>query len=118
MQETPNLRLLFEDDFGLSYVHIIDDVNTGEHKHIIHSHVKEGFTRKALPQILEYSAAVDESFKEKGIKTLYTWASNEEEEKYAKILGYTLTGKTVEMKDETGKDLWRGPEILEYAKEL
>lgn len=118
MQETPSLKLLFEDDFGLSYVHIFDDDKEGETKYVIHSHVKEGFTRSALPKILEYSAAVDESFKEKGIKKLYTWSTNEEEEKYAKILGYTLTGRAVEMKNETGEGFWDGPEILEYVKEL
>lgn len=118
MQETQNLKLLFEDDFGLSYVHIIDDVDEKERKYVIHSHVKEGFSKEIMPKVLEYSAMVDESFREKGVKKLYTWATNPEEEKYANILGYSLTGKIVTMKTDEGGNAWSGPEVLELSKDL
>lgn len=118
MQETPNLKLLFEDDFGLSYVHIVDDAETKERKYVIHSHVKEGFSKESMPKVLEYSAMVDESFREKGVKRLYTWATSPEEEKYANILGYGLTGKIVTMKNDNGEEVWNGPEVLELSKDL
>lgn len=39
--------------------------------------------------------AAAEVFKNKGIDTLYTWAMNQDQEKYAKFFGFEPTGKTV-----------------------
>ncbi len=106
MQETPTLKLLYEDEEGLAYVHIVQD------KLVIHSHIKVEKTLEIIKKARQISMLIDDMFKEKGVKELYTWATSEEEERYNEYLGYALTGNAITIE---GYD---GPEILEYRKEL
>lgn len=106
MQETPTLRLLYEDEDGLVYLHIVDD------KYVIHSHIKVNKDLRVLKKARQVSMLIDEMFKEKGVKSLYTWATSTEEEGYNAFLGYVPTGYEITIEGYTG------PDITEYYKEL
>lgn len=110
MQETPSLRLLYENDEGLAYVQILD--LDGETKNIVHSYFKVEKTLENIKKAREISMLIDEAFKHHGIPRLYTWSTSNEEKQYAEFMGYSLTGKQVVFEG------WEGPPILEYVKEL
>lgn len=106
MQETPTLRLLYEDEDGLVYVHIL------EGKLNIHSHIKGEKSLSMLKKARQVSMLIDEMMKEKGVKYLHTWATTDEEDEYNTFLGYTPTGYQITVEG------YEGPEIVEYYKEL
>ena len=110
MQETPSLKLLYEDDDSLAYVHIVKEGD--EEKYVIHSYSKTGFSKEQLAKARDVSALIDENFKDKGVKKLYTWATSDEEQNYAEYLGYKMTGLEVQISG------WNGPAIYELSKEL
>lgn len=106
MQETPTLKLLYEDEDSLAYVHIVGD------KLNIHSHIKVAKDMRIIKKARQVSMLIDEMFKEKGYKYLHTWATSPEEEQYNEYLGYIPTGYVITIEGYTG------PEIFEYYKEL
>ena len=106
IQETPALKLLYEDEEGLAYVHSVDN------KLVLHSHYKVPKTMDTIKKARQISMLIDEMFKERGVKYHHTWATSEEEEKYNEFLGYVPTGYAVTIEG------YKGPEIIEYYKEL
>jgi hypothetical protein len=106
IQETPSLKKLFEDENGSAFVHIIED------KFYIHSHSNNGYTHQTLKKAIQYSKAIDEAFKEKGLTKLYTTGYTPEHDHYNEFLGYKPNGNIVEYEN------WDGPTVYEYEKDL
>lgn len=68
-----------------------------------------------LKEVKRRSDAIDNAFRQKGVKEIYTWAETEDHKKYNKFLGYKPTGKTV---NDTFVDKEYPYEVTEYKKEL
>ncbi len=110
MSGIPNLNLLFEDDFAIAVCHEWDD------KYIIHSEMYSGdYTLDNLKEVKRRSDAIDNAFRSKGIKEIYTWAENDDQKKYNRFLGYKPTGRIM---NDTFVDKNYPNEVLEYRKEL
>lgn len=101
----PNLKLVYEGEDATAIVHIDDG------KYVIHSELKKELTPKFLEKIRYISDCIDVAFKEKGIKKLHTWATNDEEERFNQFLGYRPTGEYRTMFGYDG-------DIIEYEKDL
>lgn len=106
----PNLNLLFEDDFGIAVCH------EWQGQYIIHSEMYSGeYNLHNLKEVKRRSDAVDNAFKAKGVRTLYTWAENDQQKKYNTFLGYKPTGRIM---NDTFVDKDYPFDVLEYKKEL
>jgi hypothetical protein len=110
MSGIPNLNLLYEDERGIVVCHQWDG------KYIIHSDLYDPtFNLETLKYVKGVSDAIDNAFKAKGVKTLYTWAETEDQKRYNAFLGYKPTGETV---NKTFVDKDYPNEVLEYKKDL
>ena len=107
MSETQNLKLVYKDEDGEVFCHILDDG-----KLVLHSQYNTELTPSFLKKAVRISQQIDTAFKEKGVKCLHTWATNKDEENYNQFLGYVPTGLEIFMEG------YEGPPILEYYKEL
>lgn len=93
----------------MAYCHFWDG------KYVIHSEADCEMDLNFLKKAKKISNLIGKEFKNKGVKTIYTWAETEEQKKYNLFLGYTPTGKTVN-ETFTSKDYPR--EVYEYKKDL
>lgn len=107
MSETPTLKLLYEDEDSLAYVHILLDG-----KLVIHSDIKVPKTPSILKKARDVSMLIDETFKDKGVKKLYTWGIGDTMDTYNVFLGYFPTGEEVIIEG------WQGEPIFEFSKDL
>lgn len=87
--EIPNLNVLYDGPEGLLYCHFWDG------KYVIHSDIPHEITPRLGIQVKKIMNAAAKVFKEKGINTLYTWAMDEDQDRYAKFFGFEPTGETV-----------------------
>jgi hypothetical protein len=113
MQETPNLKLLCEDEDFVCFVNLIDDVNTDESKLVIHVHYNLPLDKRLIQKTVDVMALIDNMLKDKGVDKLYTWAETEEQESFNQFLGFTGTGREVDIEGH-----YTDHPIFEYVKEL
>lgn len=105
--EIPNLKELFRDEnLGVCGVHVLDG------KLIIHSQLFGEPTKDRLARAREASIAVDEAFRARGVKEIYTWAETDEQYRYNLFLGFKPTEKEVVF------DPPRENAVYEFVKEL
>ncbi|MAZ33832.1 MAG: hypothetical protein Tp178MES00d2C33159091_32 [Prokaryotic dsDNA virus sp.] len=110
MSGIPNLNLLYEGPEGIVVCHV------WEGRYVIHSELYNPEpTLDDLKAAQKISHTIDEAFKEKGIKELYTWGENDTHARYNKFLGFKETGRVM---NSTFVDSAYPIEVLEYRKEL
>ena len=110
LAEIPNLNLLYEGEEGIAVCHEWDG------KYIIHSEIwNPDPNLEDLKAAKRVSNAIDKAFKQKGIKTLYTWAENDTQKRYNLFLGFSPTGQKV---NDTFVDKDYPYEVFEYKKDL
>lgn len=106
-QALPNLKELFRDEaIGCAAVHLLGD------KLILHSEIFGQRDRRKLEQVQEISAMIDNSFKEKGVEKLYTWAETDEQYRFNLFLGYKPTGEEVVMPEDYPRKVFEFEKVL------
>lgn len=86
-------------------------------KYVLHSVYKKEFDGSLIKKAKFISDNIDEAFKQRGIKFLYTWSETTTEDRYNKFLGFEPTGDIVHKISDGGVLPDDYPnEIREYIK--